>query len=77
MTGIVVISQSTCERKNETRELFEQIKPLLERGLIYAKAVKIVKGLPEDYSLSGRAWYRELLSYGKSQGYDPKVYSGK
>lgn len=74
---INVVSQSTNERKNETRLLFNQIKPLLDDGVIYAKAVKIIKGLPEGYSLSRRAWYRDLLSYGKSQGYDPKVYSGK
>lgn len=77
MDGITIVSQSTSERKQETVELFNQIKPLLDEGMIYTKAVKIVKGLPKEYSLTRRAWYRELLNYGVSQGYDPKAYSGK
>lgn len=77
MEGITIVSQSTSERNMETMELFNQIKPLLDEGMIYAKAVKIVKGLPEVYSLTGRRWYRDLISYGESQGYPYKNYSGK
>lgn len=77
MDGITIISQSTSERKMETIELFNKIKPLLDSGLIYTKAIKIVKGLPEEYALTRRKWYRDLVSYGESQGYLYKDYSGK
>lgn len=77
MEGITIVSQSTKERNKETKELFNQIKPLLDKGMIYSKAIKIVKGLPEDYSLTRRAWYHDLLNYGESQGYPYKNHSGK
>lgn len=77
MDDITIVSQSTSERKMETVDLFNQIKPLLDEGMIYSKAIKIVKGLPTGFSLTNRAWFRDLVEYGESQGYPYKKYSGK
>ena len=75
--GIIVIEQTTEERKQETKELFEQIKPLLDKGMIYSNAVRKVKGMPENSSRSSQAWYKELIAYGETQGYPFDDYSGR
>ena len=75
--GITVISQTTAERRQETRELFEQVRPLLDKGMIYSKAVQVVMGFPDIRSCVHRAWFRDLVEYGESQGYRYEDYSGK
>ena len=77
MDGITVISQTTEERKQETKELFEKIKPLLDKGMIYSKAIITVKNLPEGSVRYQQAWYRDLIAYGESHGYPYENYSGK
>lgn len=71
-----VISQTTKERKEETKKLFEQIKPLLDKGYIYSAAVTAVTGSKCGLCYSV-AWYRDLINYGESQGYLYKDYSGR
>lgn len=71
---IRVIEQTTEERKQETRELFNKIRPLLDNGIMYNKAVKQVKNLPPDYSCTQLAWFRDLIAYGETQGYAYKDY---
>ena len=75
--GITIISQSTAEREKETKELFEKIKPLLDQGMIYSAAVMKVKNLPYAFNRNKQAWFRDLVAYGESQGYDYDDYSGK
>lgn len=66
--GITIISQTTAERKDETKELFLQVKPYLEKGLSLGKSVKMVKpDLSSNYF--GQGWYRELRDYTDEQGY--------
>lgn len=75
--GITIISQTTAERRQETINLFNKIKPLLDQGMIYSAAVRQVKNLPSDAGRYQMAWYKELVAYGESQGYHYEDYSGK
>lgn len=73
---ITVIEQSTEERKKETKELFDKIRPLLDEGYIYSNAINKVLGRTgKPYYSNG--WYRDVIRYGESQGYDYNSYSGK
>ena len=65
---ITVISQNTKERKEETRELFEQIRPYLDEGYSYNSAIRQVKKNAHG-NYSGLGWYRDVVQYGESQGY--------
>lgn len=77
--GITVIEQSTEERKRETRELFESIRPLLDKGYSYMTACVMVgrckNSLKNNYYTNG--WFNDLKEYGKSRGYPYAKYSGK
>lgn len=76
--SITVISQTTAERKQETIELFNKIKPILDKGGIYSRACKEVLGLTYAPScINGLTWFRDVVAYGESQGYRFKDYSGK
>lgn len=74
---IKLIEQSTSERQAEVKSLFQEIKPLLDEGMIYSNAVKKVKGLPPEYPLTNLAWYRDVIAYGETKGYPRKDYTGK
>ena len=76
--GIKVIQQTTAEREQETKDLWEQIKPLLDQGMIYSAAAKKVKKIPgASFNRYQQAWYKDLIAYGESQGYPYDDYSGK
>ena len=70
-----VIEQSTAEREQETKELFEAIRPLLDDGYTYNKALRKVKRL--STLNTSNAWYRNVIEYGEKQGYNRSDYSYK
>lgn len=70
---IKVISQTTEERKDETIKLFNKVKPLLDKGYSYSLAVRTLKGI-ENIHVSNYSWFKELVKYGGSQGYEYKDY---
>ena len=76
---ITVISQTTSERNEETRQLFETIRPLLDKGYSYMGACIHIGRVPSNTrnSYYKRQWFRDLREYGESQGYDYDTYSGK
>ena len=76
---ITVISQTTQERDEETRRLFESIKPYLDDGYSYTSALKKVGRINSKAKgyYYGQGWFRELKEYGESQGYAYTEYSGK
>lgn len=74
---ITIIEQSTSERNNETKLLFEQIRPLLDGGYNYHEAVRIVKNDSEKAHYYRFGWFNDLKRYGESQGYPYKDYNGK
>ena len=79
-TMIKVITQSTSERNEETKSLFEAIRPLLDAGYGYMNAlIKIgfVEKVALKHNYYNRAWFKDLKAYGKSQGYPYAEYSGK
>ena len=67
MDKITVVSQTTSEREEETKELFEQCKELMNEGYTLNQAVRKIKNL-NYHSLTKRAWYRDLKEYAETQG---------
>lgn len=66
---ITVIQQSTSERNEETRELFEEIRPYLDQGYTYKTSLVKVGRIKPSHSLNMRGWFRDLVEYGESEGY--------
>ena len=61
--SIRVIEQTTAERREETRRLYLQCKPYIDKGWSLAKAAKLIKG----YSPTNRhGWYRDLIEYAET-----------
>ena len=72
---IKVIEQTTAERDKEIRDLFHAIRPLLDEGLSYRKALVRVGRIPDiSAGYTNRAWFRDLKEYGASQGYPFEMY---
>ena len=75
---ITVIEQTTAERRAETRELFNSIRPYLDNGYGYRSALNQIGKIR---NMSGgyytQAWFRELVEYGGTQGYPYHEYKGK
>ena len=63
---IKVITQTTTERKAETRRLYEACRPYLEQGYSIFKAAWKVTGTKPHCRV---AWYRDLREYAKTQEY--------
>lgn len=66
---ITVITQSTSERKQETREDFKRIKSFLDKGYSYNKALREVGLISTTQSWCARARTRDVIEYAKKQGY--------
>lgn len=71
---ITVVCQSTAERKQETKDLFEKVKPYLDKGCSYPQALRAIGS--KNNNNRKFAWYRDLLDYGETQGYPKKDYKG-
>ena len=67
---ITIVEQTTAERKNETKDLFEQIKPYLDEGFSYKSALVKIGRISRGTNLNTRkGWYKHLIDYGNSMGY--------
>jgi len=71
----MIIERTQKDLHNETIQLFQQIKPLLDKGESYHSACKLVRNTSTIGST--HAWYKRLLKYGESQGYPPAEYKRK
>lgn len=71
---IRVIQQSTNERKQETIQLWMQVKPLIDEGYSFRQA--LIK-LGYKVSNTRNGWYKDLVSYALTQGYDHNEYKWK
>ena len=59
---IKVITQTTQERMEETKKLYEQCKPYLKEGYTLGEAVQKVKNINHTgFYKSG--WFKELKEY--------------
>ena len=70
---IRVVTQNTVEREIETQKLFEQVRPLLDKGYSYNRAVRMVRNMQTQY-VSHYRWFKDLVKYGAEQGYSYKDY---
>ena len=73
--SIKIIETSTEERYMETKQLFNEIKPLLDKGYSYASALKKVGRLKSNQGVKHVAWGRDVIEYGESQGYKYNDYA--
>ena len=70
---ITVISNSSKEREDEIKELFNKMKPYLLEGKSYNQALKIVKNSKSTYTHT--SWFKDLVKYGESQGFSKENFS--
>ena len=68
---IGVIERTSSDVDNETRELFEEIEPLIQQGHSICNAVKTVKNVSSVNTKLG--WYRRIKEYAIQQGYPADV----
>ena len=74
---ITVISQNTAERQEETRELFNNIRPYLDNGYNYTSALKKIGKISSKHRVYQTSWFRDLKEYGETQGYPYHKYMGR
>lgn len=74
---IKVITQTTAERQEETENLFNQIRPLLDDGYSYTSALKKIGKLKVKNRVYQQAWFRDLKEHGKKMGYPYENYRGQ
>ena len=65
---IKVIEQTTAERKQETRDIFQKVKPYLDRG--YSLRQAVLRCTDRNITNVKNGWYRDLIEYCESQGYE-------
>lgn len=70
---MIVVERNTNDRLVETKELFEQIKPLLDKGYSYNQAIIKVKKITGVNTKCG--WFKDLIVYGEKKGYSRKDYA--
>ena len=70
-----VVERDMEERRLETKNLFNQVKPLLEKGYSYNLAVKKVRNT--NSLNTGSGWFKELVESGESKGYLKENYRSK
>ena len=57
----MIIERSQADIQRETEELYEQIKPYLDKGYGVNKSVKIVKN--KNSVNTNLAWYKRIVEY--------------
>lgn len=68
---ITIVEQSTSDRKQETQELFNKVKPFLDEGYCYRESLIQVGRITRNSHLNARrGWFRSLIDYGAVFGYD-------
>ena len=71
---ITVIEQTTNERKEEIKNLFNTIKPLLDDGYNYKTALIKIGRINKNTHPARRGWFKELTDYGTEKGYKYEDY---
>jgi hypothetical protein len=67
-----VIERTTSDLEQETIDLYNACKPLLDEGMPIEKAVKQVRGIRQSSNIGNNAWYRRFRDYAVEQGYQRK-----
>lgn len=66
-----VIERTEEDMQQETVDLFNEIKPLLDEGKGFYEAIRTVKNISTTSSFANRTWYKRVREYAISQGYKP------
>ena len=66
---ITVTAESTHERREKARRIFNDILPLLEKGYSYGQAFMEKGYIKYSRSVKVHAWAKEVIEYGETQGY--------
>lgn len=66
---ITITAESTSERKEKAKRIFEDIKSLLEEGYSYGQAFHEKGYFKTPCSAKKYAWSKDVIEYGESQGY--------
>ena len=67
----MIIERNTQDIEQETIDLFNECKPLLDQGMGFYAAIRQVKGLRTSSNFGNCSWYKRFKAYAKSQGYEP------
>ena len=67
-----VIERTQEDIDQETKELFQECKPYLDKGYGFYKTLRIVKNIPETSSFGNSSWYKRFREYAIKQGYFPQ-----
>jgi hypothetical protein len=71
-TMIKITERTTQEIEQETIDLYDACRPLLEKGFTLYQAIRTVKRIPGSTNFGSQAWYKRFRDYALSQGYTPK-----
>ena len=67
----MIVERSSQDIEDETIQLFNDCKPLLDKGMGFYAAIRQVKGLRESSNFGNSSWYKRFKKYAASQGYKP------
>lgn len=67
----MIVERSSQDIDNETKQLFDDCKPLLDKGMGFYAAIRQVKGLTPSSNFGNNSWYKRFRAYAESQGYKP------
>lgn len=63
-----IIERTHEEYMTEIRQFFDELKPLLDNGTSFSKAVRIIRE-SDTYPCYNRGWFKTLKEYAEQQGY--------
>jgi len=69
---MAVIERTDNDIEQETIQLWQKVKPLLDNGMSFYPAVRQAKGLQPSSCLGTQSWFRRLRTYAIKQGYTLK-----
>lgn len=67
----MILERSSQDIEQETIDLFNACKPLLDKGVGFYAAIRQVKGLSDSSNFGNSGWYKMFKKYAASQGYKP------
>lgn len=70
---MTIIERTSKDLQDETIELFNECKPLIDEGYSMTHAIRTVKNLRPGNGFTDTAWYKRFKEYAATQGYHPQL----